>query len=225
MCLPIQLQGIKKTIDTTTLIDSGATGNFINPRLLLDRIFKLSPIPFPITTYNINGTPNNKGTIRWTMVISVTSGSFTDTIKFMVIQLSCPQIILGMPWLQKWNPRINWRTFTINFCSKDLPIIPNSQGVERTLCEHPPLNESRHEQVDKLTISIKITQTEKPKDTTIPEFYVDFADIFLEKTYEQLPPHCPFDHTIDLKDTFVPKIAKVYPLNPAKKKHLQNLHQ
>ena len=58
---------------------------------------------------------------------------------------------------------------------------------------------------------------EKPKDTTIPEFCMDFADIFSEKIYEQLPPHCPFDHTIDLKDTFVPKIAKVYPLNPAEK--------
>ena len=105
MHLPIQLQGIKKTVDTTTLINSGATGNFINPHLLPSGIFKLSPIPSPITTYNIDGTPNNGGTIHWTTVISFTSRSFTDTIKFMVIQLSCPQIILGMPWLQKWIPR------------------------------------------------------------------------------------------------------------------------
>ena len=208
MCLPIQLQGIKKIIDITALIDSGATGNFIDPHLLLGGIFKLSPISFPITAYNVDGTPNNKGTIYWTSVISITSGSFTDTIKFMVIQLSCPQIILGMPWLQKWNPRINWRMFTIDFHSKDLPIIPDSQGVERTLCEFPLLNESRHEQVDKLTISTKIAQMEKPKDTTISEFCMDFADIFSEKTYEQIPPHCPFDHTIDLKDMFVPKIDR-----------------
>ena len=101
MCLLIQLQGIKKIVDTTALINSGTTGNFINSCLLPCGIFKLSPIPFPITAYNVDGTLNNKGTIHWTMVISVTSGSFTDTIKFMVIRLSCPQIILGMPWLQK----------------------------------------------------------------------------------------------------------------------------
>ena len=64
MHLPIQLQGIKKTIDTTALINSGATDNFIDPHLLPGRIFKLSSIPFPITTYNVNGTPNNKGTIH-----------------------------------------------------------------------------------------------------------------------------------------------------------------
>ena len=217
MCLPVQLQGIKKTIDTTALIDSGATGNFIDPHLLPLGIFKLSQISSPITTYNVDGTPNNKGTIHWTTVISFTSGSFTDTIKFMVIQLSHPQIILGMPWLQKWNPKIDWMMFTIDFRSKDLPIISDSQGVERTLCEHPSSNESRHEQVDKLTISTNITQAEKPKEATILEFCADFADVFLEKTYEQLPPHCPFDHTIDLKDTFVPKIAKVSLLNPTKK--------
>ena len=142
----------------------------------------------------------------------------------MVIHLSCPQIILGMPWLQKWNPKIDWRTFTINFYSEDLPIIPDSQGVKRTLHEYPPLNKSRHEQVDQLTISTKITQVEKPKEAIIPEFCADFTDIFSEKTYEQLPPHHPFDHTIDLKDIFVPKITKVYLLNPAKKKHLENLH-
>ena len=217
MCLPIQLQGIKKTIDTTALIDLGATGNFIDPCLLSLGIFKLSWISSSIIAYNIDGTPNNKRTICWMTVISFTSGSFTDTIKFMVIQLSCPQIILSMPWLQKWNPKIDWRTFTINFRSEDLPIIPDSQGVKRTLCERPPLNKSRHEQVDKLTISTKIAQAEKPKEATILKFCADFTDVFSEKTYEQLPPYCPFDCTIDLKDTFVPKITKVYLLNPAEK--------
>ena len=151
------------------------------------------------------------------MVISFTSRSFTNTIKFMVIQLSHPQIILGMPWLQKWNPKINWRTSTIDFCSKDLSIVPNSQGVKRTLCECPPSNKSTDKQVDKLTISTKIAQAEKPKEATILKFCADFANVFLEKTYEQLPPHCPFDHTIDLKDMFVPKITKVYLLNPTEK--------
>ena len=58
---------------------------------------------------------------------------------------------------------------------------------------------------------------EKPKEIPIPDFCADFADVFSKNTYNQLPPHRTFDHAIDLKDTFVPKIAKVYPLNPAKK--------
>ena len=73
------------------------------------------------------------------------------------------------------------------------------------------------EQVNKVTISTEIAMAEKPKEIPIPDFCADFADVFSENTYNQLPSHRTFDHAIDLKDTFVPKIAKVYPLNPAKK--------
>ena len=99
MHLPVQLQGIKKTINTIALIDSGATGNFIDPHLLPLGIFKLSRVSLPIMAYNVDGTPNTKKTICWTSVISFSSEPFTDIVKFMVIHLSCPQIILEMPWL------------------------------------------------------------------------------------------------------------------------------
>ena len=59
--------------------------------------------------------------------------------------------------------------------------------------------------------------TEKSKEVPIPDFCANFTDVFSEKTYNQLPPHRMFDHAIDLKDTFVLKIIKVYPLNPVKK--------
>ena len=66
-------------------------------------------------------------------------------------------------------------------------------------------------------ISTEIAMAKKPKEIPILDFCTDFADVFSEKTYNQLPPHWIFDHAIDLKDTFVPKIAKVYLLNPAEK--------
>ena len=58
MHLPIMLQGLKQTIDTTALIDSRATGNFMDPHLLPKGIFKFSQTPTPITAYNVDGTPN-----------------------------------------------------------------------------------------------------------------------------------------------------------------------
>ena len=38
-----------------------------------------------------------------------------------------------------------------------------------------------------------------------------------KKLMTSSPPHQSFNHTIKLKDSFVPKITKVYPLNPAEK--------
>ena len=143
-----------------------------------------------------------------------------------------------MPWLQKWNPKIDWVWYTINFQTSSpptndnhqVPDFPNlnkeishlvsqqcPQGVERTLHEHPPSQELYEEHVNKVTISTKIAMAEKSKEVPIPDFCTDFADVFSRKTYNQLPPHRTFDHAINLKDTFIPKIAKVYPLNPAKK--------
>ena len=42
-----------------------------------------------------------------------------------------------------------------------------------------------------------------------------YTKVFDEPKTGKLPPRRPFDHAIDLlKDTFVPKVAKAYPLNP-----------
>ena len=74
-----------------------------------------------------------------------------------------------------------------------------------------------NEHINKITISTQLTQADKPKDIPVPNFCSSFANVFSEWTYDILPPQRPFDHTIELKDSFVPKIAKVYPLNPAEK--------
>ena len=63
MCIPISLHGLKKTINTLALVDSRATGNFIDSHLLPNGIFKLKALPTPITAFNVDGTPNTKGTI------------------------------------------------------------------------------------------------------------------------------------------------------------------
>ena len=66
------------------------------------------------------------------------------------------------------------------------------------------------EQINKIMISTQLAQADKPKEIPVPNFCTDFSDVFSEKTYNILPPHQSFDHTIKLKDSFIPKIAKVY---------------
>ena len=70
------------------------------------------------------------------------------------------------------------------------------------------------ETVGKVTISTQIAQETKTMEAVLPKWCKDFEDVFSEKSHEKLPPHHPYDHVIDLKPNFTPKIAKVYPLNP-----------
>ena len=60
----------------------------------------------------------------------------------------------------------------------------------------------------------QIAQEMPIQEAFLPEWCNDFSNVFSEKTHDKLPPHQPYDHTIDLKPTFTPKIAKVYSLNP-----------
>ena len=108
MTFPILLQGKNKTIDTSALIDSGATRNFMDLRLLSRDNFVLVQLPTPILTYNVDGTTNQKGTICWKVRTTLTLGDHSHPMELMILRLNTPRVILGIPWLKKWNPMIDW---------------------------------------------------------------------------------------------------------------------
>ena len=239
MTFPITLQGKNKIVDTSALIDSGATGNFMDLRLLSRDNFVLVRLPMPILAYNVDGTTNQKGTIRWKVKTTLTLGDHSHPIELMILRLNIPRVILGIPWLKKWNPRIDWPRLSMTIPSFPHPSIPYHArylGLDAdhelssllAICSPPvkddwSLREYRlrtggtDEHINKITISTQLAQTNKSKDIPVPDFCSSFADVFSEQTYNTLPPHHPFDHAIELKDSFVPKIAKVYSLNPAEK--------
>ena len=66
-------------------------------------------LPKPIIANNVDGTTNAKGTIQWKAHTDVLFKEKTEKLKLMVLSLGRRQIILGMPWLKKWNPTIDWK--------------------------------------------------------------------------------------------------------------------
>ena len=83
-----------------------------------------------------------------------------------------------------------------------------------SLHEYLPREEPSEESVQKIILSTQLAQDPQTMEVLLPEWCRDFSDVFSEKTYDVLPPYRFYDHVIDLKLSFVPKIAKVYPLNP-----------
>ena len=57
----------------------------------------------------------------------------------------------------------------------------------------------------------------KPKPFLLPE-YAPYALVFLKEAIDHVLPSCPYDHEINLDETFKPKIGKVYSLFPKKQK-------
>ena len=44
-----------------------------------------------------------------------------------------------------------------------------------------------NEQINKITISTQLAQTNKPKEIPVPDFCSSYANVFSEKTYDTLP--------------------------------------
>jgi hypothetical protein len=68
---PVKLLVNNQIVETTALIDSGTTGNFLDLRLLSLANFPLQQLPKPIQAYNMDGSTNRKGTILWKTKIPV----------------------------------------------------------------------------------------------------------------------------------------------------------
>ena len=97
-----------KIVETTLVIDCGATGNFIDHDLITLAGFPLLCFKQPVKAYNIDGTTNSKGNIEWKVDVQVQFPTHWENVKLMVLCLGRKQIILEMPWFQKWNPQVDW---------------------------------------------------------------------------------------------------------------------
>ena len=99
------------TIHTTqpfsanALLDSGATACFVDARFIDSRDLQTHPLPRAIPVYNIDGTPNESGSI--TRVIDLLQ-DHSERMTFYVTQLGSQPIILGHSWLVEHNPEIDW---------------------------------------------------------------------------------------------------------------------
>ena len=72
------------------------------------------------------------------------------------------------------------------------------------------------EKISKITTATELAaaaEKAKPKQALPPEF-ADYTSVFSKEATDHVPPSRPYDHEINLNDSFTPKIRKVYPLSP-----------
>lgn len=58
------------------------------------------------------------------------------------------------------------------------------------------------------------TEEQRVLDENVPPQYHEFADVFSDKQAEELPPHRPHDHTIDIEEGTEPPHGPIYALSP-----------
>ena len=106
----VQVRGPVNTIEVKALLDSGATGCFIDKSWALGRCLCLSKLVKPVPVLNVNGTRNQEGDIRHYVLLTVGVGKHAEKLWCAVTCLGKVPLILGHDWLKKHNPNIDWTT-------------------------------------------------------------------------------------------------------------------
>jgi len=110
--LPIEVS----TTDTSevhsvkALLNSGATGNFIDRDFIQTKGMNTQSISRPIPVYNVDGSPNKAGQISEVIDVVLCYKTHSKRTLFAVSSLGKQNMILGYTWLKDHNLEVNWQT-------------------------------------------------------------------------------------------------------------------
>jgi hypothetical protein len=217
--IPVDVVTYNKTETVDALIDSGATDNFIDFRTVTKLRLGTKKLPRARQLFNVDGTHNQAGLIEESVHLYIDRGDERVQTQLHVTNLGKDRLILGYPWLEAFNPEINWAE------GKLLGPWTTLKTTGAVAQEH--VNEVYEiqrmaMQARKTTIAQKMAKafkTDKPKnDALVPAEYRRHVKVFSGKEAERFPPSRAWDHQIPLKDDAPETInEKVYNLPKANK--------
>ena len=217
MKVPVSFWTLHATANKTILVDSGATNNFIHPKLLKRLGLGSQPLERPRRIWNIDGTTNKAGALTHSVDLEVHTGEWQEIMKFLVTDLGGEDLILGYPWLSTFEPKFRWRDASID--TSFLPIIiqlvdwrkSRIKPVIARIVKGQRMRAQQHWQeaiFQELKgesslkgISIELSQEagKFTQEIEVPEEYRRHANIFDPIESKKLPPSRPWDHAITLK--------------------------
>ncbi|QRW24722.1 Retrotransposable element Tf2 protein [Rhizoctonia solani] len=98
-----------------TLINSGATSNFISPSIVEKYKIPKTQLKNPQVVRMLDGTISQTGCIWHQVHLTVLANSHPHSIPFLVCPIGNTPAILGMTWLTTEAPLINWQQGLITF--------------------------------------------------------------------------------------------------------------
>ena len=111
----------------TALIDSSTTENFMKLSYAQKLKLPIKELSEPQEVYNVNGTPNKGGEIRYYADLNVQTGQDFTLFRFFLTNTGSSKVILGYPWMCAIQPHIDWKRGWID--SEHLPIVFRIPGL------------------------------------------------------------------------------------------------
>lgn len=106
-----------RLIDTRAMLDSGANVCLIHPRLVKDQSLPSIPKRRAIRLRTIDNSDVRSGLITHEVHLRVFIGDHEEDLVFDVAEIGDDNLILGINWLRRHNPAVDWERSTIDFTS------------------------------------------------------------------------------------------------------------
>jgi len=108
MKIGLEKVDIHEGMTVKVLLDSRATGLFMDKKFIEKNGFKMEKLERPVKVANVDGTHNSRGDIMHEVECNVYYKGHRERMKFDMCSLGRTEVILGMPWLAAHNPEIDW---------------------------------------------------------------------------------------------------------------------
>src|SRR5258708_6150985 len=96
------------SVSTSTLLDSGATGMFINRSFMQKHQLETTPLPQPVLICNIDSSLNENGSVMEEVHVTLCFGCHSKRVHLAVTNLRQQMVIIGHSWLTLHNPEVDW---------------------------------------------------------------------------------------------------------------------
>jgi len=198
------------------IVDSGAQLNVLSATVAKEQDLVLEPIPEVIPL-----SPNGSGytvygcTIADVRIVDSRGREQTHAIPFVVADLKGPPMYLGLPWIDQFDPKLNFRIRRMLFRGNKAQSGPRYAKVALEDAEEFTKTLSRPD-VDLYLCSISDLREMPPKgnqEDGLPHVYQGYADVAQEDKSSELPPHGDQDLAIETQPGAMPPHSPLYNLS------------
>ena len=136
-------------ITVEALLDSGATGLVMSSEFARKQGFRMKKLERQMQVRNVDGSLNKERPIENTVEVNIYYKGHVERTEIDVIRGQKWSVILGMPWLARHNPEIDWKmgevkmTRCLEECGKQWRLVQGKSGWEKQK------EEKRKEEVEK----------------------------------------------------------------------------
>jgi len=188
---------------TEALLDSRATELVMSEEFARKHKFRRMELKRPVYVRNVDGTFNYAGPIRDTVEVEIFFKGHKERMSIDVIGGQKWSVILGMPWLARHNPEIDWRTGEVKMtrcpdeCGKKWKTGRQTKPGLKKQEEREGKKERRRPTIEEEKMVVRIVEEKENEEEDlielrateemVPRRFHKYLKVFEKKDLERMP--------------------------------------